>query len=230
MAYVYGHYKADTGELFYIGKGTGRRAWEKSDRNPYWRHTEAKHGFQVRILEDNLTEEEALDKEKQLIAEVGLDNLTNIRPGGDGYTSEESRRLQLRLWKDPEHKKKLSEGMKRRWANPEERERHIKICKEAWEKLTPDEKEARASLFKGERNGMYGRRHTPEAIEKMRKKRGPNPKLAGENSPAKRPEVRQKMSEAKKKTKPITCLDCGKTIDPQNFGKWHKGGRCLSRS
>ena len=82
MAYVYGHYKADTGELFYIGKGTGSRAWCKDSRNPYWKNIVKKHGLEVRILEDNLTDAEALDKEKQLIEEIGLDNLANLTEGG----------------------------------------------------------------------------------------------------------------------------------------------------
>ncbi len=87
MAYVYGHYKADTGDLFYIGKGTGDRAWSNRKRNKHWRHTVNKHGYVVKILEDNLTEELAYVKEKQLIEEVGLENLTNMTDGGRGGTS-----------------------------------------------------------------------------------------------------------------------------------------------
>ena len=61
MAYVYGHYKKDTGELFYIGKGSGKRAWRPDKRNRHWQYVVNKHGYVVKILEDNLTDEEAYE-------------------------------------------------------------------------------------------------------------------------------------------------------------------------
>lgn len=228
MSYVYAHYTLD-GRLFYIGKGTGGRAWETRNRNRHWRNTVAKHGLEVRIIEDHLTEQQALDKERQLIAEVGLDHLTNIRPGGEGFTSEESRQLQHRLAKDPEHREKLSAGLRKRWANttPEERQRHRERCRESSYIMTPEKKARKA--HSGKNNGMYGKRHKPESLEKMRRKRGPCPALSGENNPAKRPDTRQKMSESRKNTPPVTCPLCGKTMSPQNFGKWHKNGKCENR-
>lgn len=87
MAYVYGHYRADTGKLFYVGKGIGDRAWSKRKRNRYWHNTVNKYGYTVKILEDNLTDELAYAKEKQLIEEVGLQNLTNMTAGGEGGSS-----------------------------------------------------------------------------------------------------------------------------------------------
>ena len=102
MAYVYGHYKADTGELFYIGKGTGNRAWIRWGRSTYWNRIVSKHGLVIKILEDGLTEDEAFEKETRLIEEVGLTNLANIREGGLGNTSESAKKL----WDDPEFRKK----------------------------------------------------------------------------------------------------------------------------
>jgi hypothetical protein len=107
--YVYGHYTADTNKLFYIGKGNGKRAWDASDRNKYWQHTVAKHGYTVTILHDNLPEHEALAKEIELIAEVGLTNLTNILPGGEGFTSDVARQN----WQDPVIRQKILDGLKR---------------------------------------------------------------------------------------------------------------------
>ena len=54
--YVYAHRKATTGEIFYIGKGTGRRAWGTIDRNPFWQAVARKHGFTIEIIEDQLQE------------------------------------------------------------------------------------------------------------------------------------------------------------------------------
>jgi hypothetical protein len=94
-AYVYGHYKADTDELFYIGKGTGRRAWLQNGRSDYWRRVVAKHGLVVKILQENLTDEDAFVKEKELISNTGLENLVNMRDGGLGLTREDARKLRI---------------------------------------------------------------------------------------------------------------------------------------
>jgi hypothetical protein len=118
MAYVYGHYRNDTNQLFYIGKGTGDRAWHTRRRNKYWNNIVKKHGFTVKILEDGLTEEQAFETEKKLIAQVGLENLANLTEGGDGFTSK----FLKERFKDPEHRKKISEIKKKQIAeNPEYR-------------------------------------------------------------------------------------------------------------
>ncbi len=121
MAYVYGHYKADTGELFYIGKGSKKRAWSTNGRNAYWTRVANKHGLVVKILEDGLTDEEAFKKEKLLIEEVGLDNLVNATEGGLGLTSTKAKEINNR----PDVKKKISEGMKKHLENPENRKKMV---------------------------------------------------------------------------------------------------------
>ena len=108
MAYVYGHYKADTGELFYIGKGSGHRAWSKRTRNKHWKYVVEKHGLIIKVLEDGLTDDEAYNRERQLIAEVGLNNLTNKTEGGEGLTSQALKQL----YKDnPEISRKISNAL-----------------------------------------------------------------------------------------------------------------------
>lgn len=74
--FVYGHYKSDTNELFYIGIGKKRkgashsqiyaRAYQCSSwpRNYLWLRCFSKHGRIVKILYDDLTEEEC-NKEKK---------------------------------------------------------------------------------------------------------------------------------------------------------------------
>lgn len=118
MAYVYGHYKKDTGELFYVGKGTGKRAWTKRSRNQYWHRVVNKHGYVVKIIEDNLTDQEAFNKEIELIAEH-KSSLVNLNEGGNGHTSESATDICNR----PEVKKKLSDSVRKKWQDPEYRQK-----------------------------------------------------------------------------------------------------------
>ena len=93
--YVYAHFRADDGRLFYIGKGSGKRAWSRSSRNRHWRSVVARHGFRVRLLRQNLTEVEAFRVEALLIAarRASLATYTDGGPGAYGYRhTEEAKR------------------------------------------------------------------------------------------------------------------------------------------
>lgn len=79
--YVYAHLDS-AGKFFYVGKGDGRRAWSK-DRHPLWRRYVEKHlgdRYQVRILQDNLSTDEAEEVEADWIAQCseGLVNWQNM--------------------------------------------------------------------------------------------------------------------------------------------------------
>lgn len=92
--YVYLHRKATTGEIFYVGKGKGKRAWSRRSRNKFWKVVEKKHGFIVEIFMDNLQEWYALELERELICQYGRRNngtgvLTNITDGGEGVAGLE---------------------------------------------------------------------------------------------------------------------------------------------
>jgi hypothetical protein len=88
--YVYAHYTPDTNEVFYIGKGKGRRAWvgEKSRFvNLNWcRKVETHGGFVVKLLHENLTEGEALLLEWDTMNQIGFDKLTNTK----GYLTKKT--------------------------------------------------------------------------------------------------------------------------------------------
>ena len=61
--YVYIHRKKTNNEPFYIGKGSGRRAFdlsESSGRNRHWINTVKKHGVNVEIVQENMTEDDSL--------------------------------------------------------------------------------------------------------------------------------------------------------------------------
>lgn len=91
MAYVYRHIRLDKNEPFYIGIGSDEtyyRANKKSQRNIHWKRVVAKTDYEVEIILDDLTWEQACEKEKEFIKLYGRNNyggiLVNITKGGDG--------------------------------------------------------------------------------------------------------------------------------------------------
>lgn len=80
--YVYFH-RDTSGKIFYVGKGTKRRAASR-DRHPAWTKyvTERLHGqYTVEIHADGLTEEDAQDLEWSLICEYGEQLVNWLNPG-----------------------------------------------------------------------------------------------------------------------------------------------------
>lgn len=68
-SYVYGHYD-EQGRIFYVGKGVRKRAWDKENRHPLWERYVAKNlngNYQIRIIEDDLTNEDAEYLEDQIM-------------------------------------------------------------------------------------------------------------------------------------------------------------------
>jgi hypothetical protein len=80
--YVYFH-RDHFGHVFYVGKGTGRRAWSL-DRHPAWNKYVAERlngEYRVEVYRDGLTEEEADELESSLISEHGKKLINWINPG-----------------------------------------------------------------------------------------------------------------------------------------------------
>lgn len=93
--YTYAHFTKDTKKLFYIGKGSNRRAWQTSSRNRYWTNVVKKHGRTVEILAEWATEEEAFEHERFLIScfEMQLVNLTDGGEGTSGRKQSEQEKI-----------------------------------------------------------------------------------------------------------------------------------------
>lgn len=88
--YVYAHKNSHTNEVFYVGKGRGRRAWDKKSRPQTWQEkiTSLRNAWTVEILMDDLSELEAFQLEHEKVVEYGGParnggKLTNVVPGGD---------------------------------------------------------------------------------------------------------------------------------------------------
>lgn len=86
--YVYTYVRLDTGNVFYVGKGKGERAYSMKSRNPYFLNIVKSIPHQVSITKMNMTEEEAFEEETKLIAqykEQGIE-LANMTDGGEGIS------------------------------------------------------------------------------------------------------------------------------------------------
>jgi hypothetical protein len=120
--YVYVHRKATTGEVFYVGKGFGRRAWS-THRSKYWHNISKKHGFCVEIVKSGLQEWYSFELECQLIALYGRDVLCNMTDGGEGTTGAKGRVF------THEQRQKLSLANKGKVISQEQRHKISKTLK-----------------------------------------------------------------------------------------------------
>jgi hypothetical protein len=136
--YTYAYLRED-GTPYYIGKGKGKRAYNRYGRSGATPPTRDR----ILILKKNLTEKEAFRHEVYMIAvlgrkDLGTGILRNLSDGGDGCTSgwvpsEETRQKISKSMrgkntqpKSVEHRKKISNALKgrkpRAWTD-EEREK-----------------------------------------------------------------------------------------------------------
>jgi hypothetical protein len=119
MAYVYRHIRLDKNEPFYIGIGSDSN-YERSNshkhRNRHWKHIVAQTPYEVEILLDNLTWNEACIKEIEFITIYGRVDLSkgplvNMTDGGDGANnlSKETRNaIGQKIRNNMERGKKIS--------------------------------------------------------------------------------------------------------------------------
>jgi hypothetical protein len=109
--YLYRHIRLDKNEPFYIGIGCQKnyqRAYVKKHRNKYWNNIVNSTDYRVEIILDNLTKDEALQKEKEFIAlygrkDLGLGTLVNMTDGGDG-TFNPSIEARIKIGKGSENR------------------------------------------------------------------------------------------------------------------------------
>jgi hypothetical protein len=76
---VYTHTRPDTNEIFYVGKGTGKRMKCRTNRNIHWqRIVDKANGFKYDVLAKNLTEQEALNFEILMIKKINKKDIRKM--------------------------------------------------------------------------------------------------------------------------------------------------------
>lgn len=188
--YIYAHYRNDTGEVFYIGKGEGNRHKSKQGRNPYWHNIVQAHGYKIEILQHYESEEDAFHAEQELISELGRKDLgkgllVNMSDGGEGAsgavrTPEQRQRYSESTWMNTEAGKASVRGD----LNPAKRDDVRAILSERNAHRDPAVREKGAATFRA-----MGDAH-PSKSEKHRA-------MMREKNPTKDPLVRTKISQSR---------------------------------
>ena len=151
--YVYAFLREDR-TPYYIGKGTGNRAWDKRRRI-----SPPTDSSRILILTNSLTEIEAFDEEIRLIQfhgrkDLGTGILRNLTDGGEGTSGYKHTGKKL----SPEHIANLSAANTGKHRSPESR--------------------AKMSAAKsGEKHNMYGKHPNQDTLDKM------SAAQSGENNP-----------------------------------------------
>ena len=189
--YVYQYIRED-GSPYYIGKGSGNRAFVKNKRGI------PKDINRIQFVKTNLTEQQALDLEKNLIKHYGRKDLgngilINLTDGGEGLSnpSKESRRKMADAKKSEslETKQKRSNSAKARIRTPLSAETKQKISQK-----------------------NSGKKRSAKAKEKM--------SLAKIGKPS---YIRTEatLSKQRKPKKQVTCPHCTKTGGISSMSRWH---------
>lgn len=194
MAVLYRHIRLDNNEVFYIGIGENeKRAYNKRGRSIYWKRVVSKSEYEIEFVFEDLTWEQACEKEKEFIALYGRQDLrtgtlVNLTNGGEGVPNmvrskewklERSRAMKgNKIWLGKTHSqesKKLMSKAKMGDNNPSKRKDVIEKAKMTRKK----------NPFK----------HTEETLQKMKGPRG-----------------RQKQ---------LRCPHCNKTGGATGVKQWH---------
>lgn len=220
---MYRHIRLDKNEVFYIGigkdnKGKYERAYSKCKRNEHWFNIVSITDYEVEILIDNITWEEAGQKEIEFIKIYGRScvnegTLANISEGGIGGCL--SGELNGMFGKGH----KLS-GQNNGMFQKKHKDSSINLMLSSWN-------EDRKSKYSERVVGDLNPSKRPEVAKLIS-----NSKI-GDKNPMKRQAVKDKMVETMRKTnelkrlsgvpryKTVVCNYCGKEGSANNMSRYH---------
>jgi len=206
LYYVYIWYITETNEVFYVGKGKGRRYKQVSGRNKFFTNMYTSHNCNAKKIYENLTESEAFQKEQETIKwyKENTDfRLTNQTDGGEGSTG----------WVAPEEfKKKQSDIHRAQWQDEDFREKMIAIrADENGPYKSKEFREKIAQLVQGDNNPNYGNYWTEEMKQHLSETRKTNGLSANENNP---------------KATRVICIETGEVFDCIKFAMQKYNIKC----
>jgi hypothetical protein len=177
MAGVYIHIRKDKNEPFYVGIYENKyRPFEKTRRNDIWDKIVSKTEFDVKILQEGLTWDEACQMEKDLIKQYGRINLNtgilaNLTDGGDGAVG---------LIRTEEHSRKISESLTGRKLS-DDHKKSVSLGS-IGKKHSDDTKHKQSIVKKGKKPNNFGKKRSQSAIEGTTKSLFGNQYAAGEKN------------------------------------------------
>lgn len=179
MAYVYRHIRLDKNQVFYVGYSSKndnyKRAYQKKSRNKHWYNVTNKTDFEVEILFDEITWQQAKKKEIEFVALYGRADLSkgtlvNKTGGGDGlveglFSAETRKKISDAHKGEKNHNygKKLSNSTK------------IKLSKalkgiippNKGKPMSDEQKKKLSEAQKGEKSKRYGKKSSLETRTKL---------------------------------------------------------------
>jgi hypothetical protein len=212
-----------------VGIGSQKkRAYSTYKRSKFWHSIIEKTDYEVVLIKENVSVEEAYQMEKDLIKfygrrDLGLGALVNMTDGGDGrfgaIASEETRR------KMSQSQKGLNTWTKGHKTTNETKEKISNILKEYWKHntkapLTEEAKEKIRQSLTGRPGTWIGKKHSEESLQKMRDShgKGKNNKRYGQKNSA---DTIKKMSESAKNRERAECPHCRKVGEKNAMMRWH---------
>lgn len=187
--YTYIHRKADTGEVFYVGKGKGYRCNDKNNRNKHWNNFYEKHGFVVEIVATFDDEQMAFSHEKELISGYRASGvaLANYTDGGEGQSGRSP---------SAEHRRKLSDALKGKPPSDLQRAANLK---RRGVSLSAEHRAKISQSNKGVKNGAAWNKGIPMSQEeRLRRGWSAEKKVGATRAAANSAEHRKKISDALK--------------------------------
>ena len=172
--YVYAWIRKDYDTYFYIGKGTGDRYKRIKNRSVYFKNIYNKTNTDVVILFDNLSEKDALNKEREVIHDLVYNkhysinikgikrvkgrHLVNMTFGGEGTSGHTFKMSDEQRKKISERKKGTQQGKENHFFGKKHTEEtKALIRKKATGRKQSEETRAKYNR-RGEKNNMYGKK------------------------------------------------------------------------
>ena len=172
MFYVYTYLRED-GTPYYVGKGSGERAYKKWGKGIKPPREESR----IVIVEDGLDEQTAFNLEIELIAKYGRKDLGtgilhNKTDGGEGSSGH---KVKGWSWSEESKAKRRGAGNPAFGKPSSQKQKEITSKRVKGKKQSKETIEKRSAklkgMFVGEKSPVYGRKKTPEEIEKQLKSR-----------------------------------------------------------